>query len=248
MKNYKHRIGEKYITYQGYEIEIINYENNVNVDIKFSDGTIIRHRQFIDIKKGQVSHPYHKSVLGVGYYGEGRYKAFKQKNYSIWRSMLQRCYDLKYQEKQPTYIGSIVIEEWHNFQNFAKWFEKNYNAEYMQGWQLDKDILCSDCKVYSPDTCVFVPQEINKLFTKRENYRGEYPLGVIKVKHYKKFIAQICTSNGRVRFYKDTPEEAFQAYKEVKELCIKEVAEKWKDKIDLRVYQAMMNYEVNITD
>ena len=45
-----------------------------------------------------------------------------------------------------------------------------------------------------------------------------------------------------------TPEEAFLAYKKDKEAYIKDVANKWKDKIDPRAYEALMNYEVEITD
>ena len=45
-----------------------------------------------------------------------------------------------------------------------------------------------------------------------------------------------------------TPEEAFYVYKEAKETYIKEVANRWKDQIDPRVYEALMKYEVEITD
>lgn len=45
-----------------------------------------------------------------------------------------------------------------------------------------------------------------------------------------------------------TPEEAFQVYKVAKETYIKEVADEWKDKINPKVYQAMYNYQVEITD
>ena len=46
----------------------------------------------------------------------------------------------------------------------------------------------------------------------------------------------------------DTPEEAFYAYKPVKEAHIKSLAEKWKDQIDPRVYEALMNWTIEITD
>ena len=46
----------------------------------------------------------------------------------------------------------------------------------------------------------------------------------------------------------NTPEQAFLAYKIAKESYIKEVAEKWRDQIDPRVYNTLMNYEVNIDD
>ena len=42
--------------------------------------------------------------------------------------------------------------------------------------------------------------------------------------------------------------EAFNAYKQAKETFIKELADKWKDKIDPRAYEALMNYEVSIDD
>jgi hypothetical protein len=46
----------------------------------------------------------------------------------------------------------------------------------------------------------------------------------------------------------NTAEQAFQVYKTAKEAYIKEVVNKWKDKIDPRVYNTLMNYEVNIDD
>lgn len=43
-------------------------------------------------------------------------------------------------------------------------------------------------------------------------------------------------------------EEAFSAYKVAKERYLKELAEKWKGKIDDRAYEALINYEVDIDD
>ena len=78
--------------------------------------------------------------------------------------MLERCYSQKTQEKHTTYKECSVSEEWYNFQNFAEWMDKNYNYETMQKWHLDKDILFKGNKIYSPERCAFVPQEINVLF------------------------------------------------------------------------------------
>lgn len=157
--------------------------------------------------------------------------------------MLSRCYDKKYQEKQPAYIGCYVDNYLLGFQNFAKWFEENYN----EGFHLDKDILVKGNKVYSPQTCCFVPQEINKLFTKSTKLRGNLPIGVSKLGS--RFVAQVNINGKRIHLgCFTTPEEAFQAYKTAKEKQIKEVADKWKDLIDLKVYQAMYNYKVEIND
>ena len=46
----------------------------------------------------------------------------------------------------------------------------------------------------------------------------------------------------------DTPELAFQAYKTFKEAYIKEQAELYKDSIEPRAYQALLNYEVSLDD
>ena len=49
----------------------------------------------------------------------------------------------------------------------------------------------------------------------------------------------------------NTELEAFKAYKQTKqtkENYLKELANKWKDKIDIRAYNALMNYQVEITD
>lgn len=59
----------------------------------------------------------------------------------------------------------------------------------MVGWALDKDILVKGNKIYSPETCCFVPQEINNLFTKRKSCRGTLPIGVKYIKENKKFSA-----------------------------------------------------------
>ena len=79
--------------------------------------------------------------------------------------------------------------------------------------------------------------------------RGEFPVGVYHDASRSKFQSHIRMHGKRKhlgRFV--TPEEAFQAYKQAKEAYIKEVANKWKDQIDSRVYEALMNYEVDIND
>lgn len=240
----KNRAGEKHITNEGYAIEIIESFNAKNCTIRFESGVIIKNRGYSDLLKGKVKNPYHKSFCEVGYFGIGNYNNKTNcKAYNIWGSMLRRCYNGKLQERQPTYKDVTVCEEWHNFQNFAQWFENNYKEEF----DLDKDILVKGNKIYSPETCCFVPQEINGLLVKRQNDRGKYPIGVIKKRN--KFQASININGKAVNlgvFY--TMKEAFQAYKTAKEKYIKEMADKWKDKITEQTYQALINYKVEITD
>ena len=91
------------------------------------------------------------------------------------------------------------------------------------------------------------PKEINSMLTHRKKSKGDYPVGVMLEKG--KFRAMICTNGiGRRLGSFDSVTEAFNAYKVAKESFIKEQAEKWKSQIDPRAYNALMNYQVEITD
>lgn len=245
------RVGEKHTTNQGCIVEVIEYFNRRNCTIRYDNGDVIKDVSYGNLKAGSVKNNNYPSVQGIGYLGDDKYKFTEEEKEvaNFWRSMLKRCYNEEFQKRRTTYIGCLVSEDWHNFQNFAKWFHENYNPEYMQDWQLDKDILVRGNKVYSAETCCFVPPHINTLFITGKAGRGEYPIGVDK-RGREKFKAHISRGKGLAELigYFKTPEEAFQAYKTAKEIYIKEVADKWKDKIDNRVYEAMYNYKVEITD
>lgn len=241
-------VGKEFITTEGYKAIILEYDGFYKSKILLSDGTILKNIALDKLRKGNIKNPYHITAFGVGFFGVGNYKSScnkkTTKNYLTWKTMMQRCYDKKYQEKQPSYIDCNILKEWHNFQNFAKWFEDNYTEDFC----LDKDILIKGNKIYSSETCCFVPQEINALFTKCDSVRGDYPIGV-RLRKSSRYQARLSKNGRRVNLGTfDTPEEAFQAYKTAKELYIKEVADKWKDQITEQTYKAMYNYVVEITD
>ena len=166
--------------------------------------------------------------------------------YSHWRNMLVRCFDKEYMVCRPTYSDCTVCQEWLLFSNFKKWYDQ-FNYE---NYHLDKDILVKGNKHYSPDTCCLVPQEINTLLTKRQGCRGRQPIGVCYIKRSGKYSATIHKMRNVHLGFFDTPEEAFQAYKSAKEQYVKERATKYfqEGKITHRVYQALMEYQVEITD
>lgn len=162
--------------------------------------------------------------------------------YRDWYNMLSRCYcKIK---NAPTYNDCTVCDEWLYSSNFIKW----HNEHYIEGFQLDKDILIKGNKVYSPATCAFVPQEINSLFTKHNATRGKYPIGVYKNSRGKGYDAKVWMPKGCVNKRFDTIEEAFNAYKESKEAYIKIIADKYKGVISDEIYNAMYKYQVEITD
>ena len=191
-------------------------------------------------------------VYGVGVFGEGnkaRVNGIITREYTLWTNMLSRCYGEKTQRNQPKYIGCAVSEEFHNFSMFKEWCYKQVGFNNT-GWSLDKDILVKGNKVYSAETCVFVPREINNIILNNKTRRGAHPVGVKYYRRTGKFVSSCSIGIGRKKHlgYYNTPEEAFNAYKQAKEKYIKEQAEKWKDKIDQRAYEALYNYTVDIDD
>lgn len=252
-KKYEQRAGEVHKTNQNYFITIIEYKDFKNCDVYFNHDKSIKlyNLSYDNIKSGAVANPFHKSLCGVGYIGVGKYTCAidgdRKGVYNCWSAMIRRCYDKNIQLKHSSYIGCTVDERWHNFQVFAEWYYQNYNAEYMDKWQLDKDILSKGNRIYSPETCAFVPREINGLFVKNNKSRGKYPIGVNK--RNKKYCVRVAKNEVRVYLgVFDTPEEAFLAYKPAKEEEIKRIADKWRGKISERVYKALLNYTVEITD
>ena len=163
--------------------------------------------------------------------------------YIHWKDMIRRCYDKKSLKTRPTYSDCTVCKEWLRFSVFKEWFDKNY----IQGYALDKDILSKGNRVYSPETCCFVPIEINTLVINNKQRRGLFPLGVTAIPHSGTYRANL--GNKHLGCY-STPEEAFQAYKSAKEQYVKERATQYfqEGKITHRVYQALMEYQVEITD
>ena len=236
----------------GERMTIVRYGNYADIDVQFEDGTIVEHKRYDHFKTGQIKNPYFPTVYGVGFIGKGRFKAYDEngkatKCYEVWKNILERCYDPKYHKKRPRYKGCTVCKEWWNFQVFAEWYYSHFYEVENERMDLDKDILHKGNKVYSPENCIFVPQFINSLFVKCNNSRGKYPIGVSKNRN--KFLARLSKDNGNINLGTyDTPEEAFFAYKQAKEAYIKEVANEYKGKIDPKAYDALMKYEVEITD
>lgn len=189
-----------------------------------------------------------KTVLGIGYKGVGKHLSCKNgkktKEYVLWKNMLHRCYSGKYK----AYKMTSVCEEWYNFQNFAEWC--NLQPEFFNEKScLDKDILKKGNRVYCPEFCCFVPNEINIALASRRSLRGGCPLGVCFDKSRGKYHS--CLNKFKVqinlgRF--NTPEEAFNVYKIAKEEYLKELAVSFKKSISDRVYEALLKYEVEVTD
>ena len=263
------RTGETNVSNEGCAMKIVEYNNIFDIIIEFQDEHKYRvHTQYKNFKNGQCKNPFFASVFGYGYLGtdkEGNTpnvnefkdgKSVATWEYDRWRKMLIRCFDNKFKERKPTYKDVTCCNRWLCFANFLEDLEilkQEYNWDDDIKLNLDKDILNKNNKIYSLENCVLVPQWINSLFIKRDNDRGDYPIGVSYRKDRKKYQAQ-CNINGKQTSlgYYSTIEQAFNAYKIAKENEIKRVAEdcvlKGYIAKDGRLYNAMMGYQIKIDD
>lgn len=254
------KVGMETRNNQGSIMKIIEYKGQNTVLIEFQDAYKYRTEvKFKNFKSGNVHNPYHPTIEGVGITGvncpvKNEYGDIV-KPYQTWVLVLRRCYSKSTKEKWPTYENATCCEEWKLYENFYNWIvnEENYDIwKNLPRSGIDKDILIKGNKLYCPEKCVLVPQEINSLFTKSDKSRGNWPIGVTYIYKTDKFEAQ-CNDLHKKSIYLgvyDTPEEAFYVYKEYKESLIKNTAIEYYNngQISKKCYDAMMNYVVEEDD
>lgn len=157
------RLGYKIKNKQGYEIEVVEYTTSNDILVNFIGTDAFIKTSWAALQSGRLENPYHPSVNGVGYKGVGRFPFIHDGKKTVanvkWLSMLNRCYNGREDKTLVTYKGCTVDGKWHNFQEFAAWHE----IHYIEGWELDKDIYGVDSKLYSPETCCYVPRKLNLL-------------------------------------------------------------------------------------
>jgi len=189
MKEYnKMHVGETFTSSEGYEVVVTGAGSKKNFVLVSIDGVDGYEVQYVNVVSGAIKNPYRPSVYGVGYFGVGSHKSRDENGsalkYRIWVNIIRRCYDPSYSRDHPTFEGAIACDEWHNFQNFGDWYDKQYK---LPGWQLSKDLLNSTNSSYSPDTCAIIPSRLRLFLIGVRKKRGELPVGVVK--SGKKFLA-----------------------------------------------------------
>lgn len=167
MKTVKFEVGQNFTNNSGDCATIIGFTQgtktrNRKATIQFEDGTTVE-VSTPKLNAGVFKNPNKPVVCGVGYIGLGKYSSSKDKtptkSYTVWNSMIERCYSGRY----PSYEGVEVCKEWFNYQNFAEWYSLNSFDKHGK-YQLDKDLL-GDSKLYSPETCCLLKDNINQLIT-----------------------------------------------------------------------------------
>lgn len=241
------RVGEVSYSKYGTKATILDYQNNKRVLIEFDDDYKFRYfTSYINFKNGSITNPYDKSIYGVGFIGNGRYNS-KHISYPIWFNMIKRCYGHKSYDN-ASYYDCSVEHSWHNFQNFAEWYEQN---KYQCGEKLtiDKDVKIHGNRIYSQENCMLLPKRLNLLFIKEKARRGDLPIGVYYQKDRNNYVA-MCSIDCKSYYigsYK-TPNEAFLHYKNFKKDYIKSKLREYINVLPTDIYKIIEGYTIQISD
>ena len=151
---------------------------------------------------------------------------------------MERCYSEKRRDKHMTYRDVYLCDEWCNFQVFAEWVDDNYYNVEDERMHLDKDILVRGSRVYSPETCLIVPQRINMMFMSKEKKTDpDLPNAIYRcVNGYKSAY------RGKSLGVFKTLDEAIEKQEKTKRIHIRNVADEYKDRISEKVYKALYNW------
>jgi len=239
----KYGIGTIHKTNEGYAFEVISKISTKNRLIRFLEGG---YEKIVDTKSiltMQIKNPFHRSIEGIGYFGVGDYKGTDETGkssamYYSWRDMIRRCYVKS--ESNRNYVNVTVCDDWHNFQNFAKFYVDTKPSIKGIDFRLDKDLLQNgvENKVYSPSSVVWIPKEINSFLTNnqpRHNISGY--IGVSENTGKKGYWrAQINDyDTGKyicIKYDCKSKEEAYELYKEYRA----------KNAEKVKVYLRSLNY------
>jgi len=185
------RIGEVFNMNSGVDVVIVAGGSSRNKCIVrfLDDSGYETETDMSTLRKGNMRSPLFRGVCGLGYIGVGRHKTHidtkQTRSHRAWMSMMCRCYAKSTLEIQKSYREVEVCEEWHNFQNFSEWFEANY----VEGWHLDKDLFSTNIKIYSPSTCCYIPNWLNSFIATKRPQNTTGSTGVSIEKNTMKFLA-----------------------------------------------------------
>ena len=253
LRNIAETVGKVFNSNTYGKFTVTSYEHSTRVHIRFEDTGGINVFSICSVRDGSVVDLLAKTTYGVGYigYGHNHKCADSKKLFKVWSGVMQRCFDPLWKDRHKCYEQTKCSEYFLCASNFIEWSKSQvgYNStdDFGKPFALDKDILVKGSNTYSSETCAFVPREVNNLILTNRKNRGGLPIGVSTKAG--KFRARVSINKQETALgVFNTVDEAFYAYKQAKEAYIKEVANKWKDQIDNRVYEALMNYQVEITD
>lgn len=221
------------------------------VDVQFFKTGFIGQFFYSVVAKNNVVDPLVPTLYGKGFYGAltiNDQDPFKIYLHSIWRGVLERCYNNSIAlDHRPTYAGCFMNDAWHNLQNFKVWVKEQCDQGFFKSsYELDKDLLKVGNKEYGPDTCVFLPQRLNSQLQVKKKSEYNYLPGVNFDKDRNKFKSEV--NFGGKRYYlprRDTEIESFYDYKDLKEKLVREDSSNWVGLINPKAVHALENYSLD---
>lgn len=189
-KTMEYSIGDILENPRGEKAEILDYRpvsklngtNRYEHLLKFLDTGFEVWADCYNFKEGKTMDRLKPSVHGIGSIGyppEGAYPLKNNKEYRLWARIMLRCSDGYNNEG---YKEVTCSERWKRFDFFYEDVKELYNydlwKEYSESdnknpYEIDKDILVLDNKVYSKETCIFVEKSINAGFTSTQNPKNK---------------------------------------------------------------------------
>jgi len=190
-------------------------------------------------------------------YKEGG-KNYKTKEYSYFHKMSVRCNNEKTQQHRPNYLEVVLDNRFKSYNYFVEWarHQVGFNEE---GWSLDKDIGChlldKGKKIYSPETCMFIPATLNSFLTFRKGAKNVTGYAGVSwqstyTKSGGKFIVSCAELNGKNKTLgrTDTAEEGYQLYRAHKIKLAKILADTYRGQVDERAIYYLDNFDKYIDD
>lgn len=180
---------------------------------------------------------------------KNKYEKHRSLSWRRWCDIVQRCREGgKFQERRITYKG--VLNRFSDFQNFTNWSisQIGYDIKDDKGqlYVLDKDILSEEFKVYSEDTCLFVPKSINNFILGSGRIRGDYPVGVYKHKQSGLFHSRIkIEAKQKSLGYFTDPLSAHRAWQKAKYEMTYSIADSFKNTHE-KLYEGLSKWAMKI--
>lgn len=238
------KVGDTFSNNKGHVYTVTEHAGSTNIGITFEETGYTTYASADRVVKGGIKDPYQPSVFNVGIIGEEELTYISEDGskkpylfYKTWSRMLKRTYD----SSRKSHEGLTVAKEWHSLSNYKTW----YNENYVEGYELNMDILVPFSSEYSPETCVFVPGIVNMFFNGKSSSRNEYLPGILFARSNKKGLTYTPIfndpfTNKKVYMGSYSSElEAHLAWKEKKHETANKLADMFEGVLDKKVIDAM---------
>ena len=254
----KYREGQKGKNNKGTTVIIRKYTNSSNIIIEFQDE--YKHQiitTYANFLTGRMKNPYDVIAGKHGFIGVGIYKpsykhngiTIPEKSYQTWYKMHIRSENNC--EYKPQYTDVKICKEWFNYQNFANWYNENYYEVENDFMCLDKDIMIPNSRIYSPETCCFLPNRLNEIFHNMNRTKSNgLPIGIEYAKRktdkdgYRVKVTYV-DDNGNRRYVRktfDELEDAKKFYSWFKQQDTRRIIESYKNILPEKIYKALYDY------